>query len=155
MKAFRGEAMKNTDVFSRMLLLLYRFILPSCTLFLLLIVSNNLERPLFLGSMALDLLARIWIAFGYCYISIVLSDIDKYMLRIYRLRVESSIEPNSPTNWQNIIIAGMLCIVSVPITWWVIQFFLPIFSGTDWLFALLEGLLLSAPIAFRRKKFMA
>ena len=146
--------MKDFKTFSRVIFVLYRFVLPACILFFLLIVSQNLKRPLFLGSLGFDFFARIWIAFGFCYLYIVLSDIDGYIFRAYRIHTENSNDHNLPINWRNIILGCTLGAISIPITWWVIQFFLPIFSSISWLLALFDGLLLSFPIIVRRNKFI-
>lgn len=139
---------------SRTIPLLYRYILPIVVVFLLLIISPNLKRPLFLDSLGIDIFARIWIIFGYCSVYLRLSDLDRYMLKLYSIEINNQLDNESPTNWRNIILGSILGIISVPITQWVIQFFLPIFSDIGILLALLHGFLLSAPVVIRRKKLV-
>jgi xanthine/uracil permease len=76
------------------------------------------------------------------------------MLKLYNIKINNQLDNETPMSWQNIILGCILGVISVPITWWVIQFFLPIFSDISILLALLHGCLLSAPIIFRRKKIV-
>ena len=139
---------------SRTIPILYRFILPIVVVFLLLIVSPSLKRPLFLASLGTDIFARVWIILGYCSVYLRLSDLDRYMLKLYSIKINNQLDNESPMNRRNIIIGSILGVISVPITWWVIQFFLPIFSDISILLALLHGFLLSAPIIIRRKNLV-
>jgi hypothetical protein len=146
--------MKNSETSSQARVVIYRFILPACTIISLLIISQIMKRTLFLGSPGWDLFARIWIGFSFCYLYILLSDLDKYMFRVYRIKTDPSNDHNVPVNWQNFIFGSMLGIISIPFTWWIVEFFLPIFSAVGWLIALCNGVLLSIPIILRRSKFV-
>jgi hypothetical protein len=146
--------MKNYEISSRVIFIVYRFVLPAFILIFLLIVSQNLKRSLFLGSLGLDIFARIWIILGFYFTYIRLSDLDKYMFRKYGMEFDNSNNYSLPLNWQNIFWGSMHGILSIPITWWTIQVFLPIFSNISWLLALFHGMLLSIPIIIRRTKFI-
>ena len=150
-KVFKGKAVKNSEVSSRVIFISYKFLLPACTLILLLVISQNLKRSLYGGSQGFDLFVRIFIIFGLCSAYIRLSDLDKYMFKTYSIKIDHSNDNNLPMNWRNIISGSLFGILSIPLTWWIIHVFLPIFSGTSLFLALLHGFILSFPIIFRRK----
>ena len=144
--------MKLSKALPRITTIVYRFLLPACILISLLFISLRLERNLFLGSLILDWIARIWISLGFSYIYINLSDLDKYVYRIYRMLIEPS--HSLSLNWQNIVLGSVFGMLSIPFTWWVILTFLPIFAEIALILSIMHGLILSLPIIVRRKKFM-
>ena len=144
---------KITWTFSRILSFFYKIVWPVCTIILLLVISQNMNRPLFLGSFALDLMARIWIGFSYCYVYIILSNLERYNFWIYGIKRENLDANNTLFNWRNIALGVMFGTISTPLTWWVIQFFLPTFKDVSWFLAILHGFLLSIPIIVQRNKF--
>jgi len=146
--------MKNIAISSRIIRVVYQFALPAITIIFLLIVSQNMKRPLFLASFGWDLFARIWIILGYCSLYIRLSDLEKYMFRVYRIMNDHSNEDNLPWNRRNIFLGSLLGVVSIPFTWWIIQFFLPKFSEASWLLALATGVILSIPMMIWRSKLV-
>jgi hypothetical protein len=146
--------MKNFRMTSRAILVLYRFVLPACTVILLLIVSQNVKRPLFLGSQGWDIFARIWILFMFCLLYMRLSDLERYMFKTYGIKIDHLKDDESSLNWRNMFWGILLGVVSIPITWWTIQVFLPFLSEMSWLLALLHGLLLSIPMAIWRNKLV-
>jgi len=146
--------MKNSKMSSRVIRVLYGLVLPAFAIALLLIVSQIMKRPLFLDSFGLDLFARIWIAFSFCLLYLRLSDLDRYMFRVYRIQINHSNDDELSLNWRNVFWGVLLGVVSVPFTWWIIRFFLPGFSGMGGLLAFLHGLLLSIPMIIRRNKLV-
>lgn len=144
--------MKYSEILLRIMTISYRFLLPACIFTILLLISQQLERSLFLGSLLWDWMARIWIALGLSYVYINLSDLDKYVYRMYRMKAESS--DSLPVNWQNVILGIIFGIMSIPFTWWVILMFLPIFVDSALFLSVLHGLILSIPIVVFQKKFM-
>jgi len=146
--------MKNSEMSSRVIRVFYGLVLPAFAIALLLIVSQIMKRPWFLGSFGLDLFARIWLAFSFCLLYLRLSDLDRYIFRVYRIQINHSNDDELPWNWRNVFWGVLLGVVSVPFTWWIIRFFLPGFSGMGGLLAFLHGLLLSIPMIIRRNKLV-
>ena len=146
--------MKSFRISSQAILVLYRFVLPVCALILLLIVSQNTERPLFLGLQGWDLFARIWILFMFCLLYVRLSDLERYMSKTYGMKIDHSKDNELPWNRRNIFLGILLGVVSIPFTWWTIQVFLPFLSAVSWLLALFHGFLISIPMAIWRNELV-
>jgi hypothetical protein len=146
--------MKSSETPPQVILIVYRFVLPVGLLVFLLIVSQNVERPLFLGSQGLDLFARVWILLSFGLLYVRLSDLGRYMFRTYGIQTDHAKNHELPLNWRNILLGSLLGVVSMPFTWWIIQAFLPIFSGMSWLLAGLHGLVLSIPMAIWRNRLV-
>ena len=146
--------MGNTEISARVIRLVYRFVLPAITIIFLLIGSQVMKRPLFLGSLGWDLFARVWIILSFCFLYLRLSDLEKYMFRVYRITIDHSNDNDLPLNRRNIFVGTLLGIASIPFTWWIIQFFLPMFSGVGWLLALANGILISIPMMIWRNKLV-
>jgi hypothetical protein len=141
------------ETFSDVITLVYKIVLPICIIILLMVISPKINRSLFLGSPSLDLIARVWISFSFCYMYIILSNLEKYNKWVYSIRKEGLDDNNQSIHWGNIIIGIMLGVVSIPFSWWIIQLFLPIFANTAWVLAVLHGFLLSIPFIVERRKF--
>ena len=146
--------MKNSELSSRVIRVLYGFVLPAFAIVLLLAISQIMKRSWLLGSFGLDLFARIWVAFSFCFLYLRLSDLDKYMFRVYRVETDHSNDDALPLNWRNVFWGILLGVLSIPFTWWVIKFFLPSFSAIGGLLAFLHGLLLSIPMVIRRNQLV-
>jgi hypothetical protein len=146
--------MKSFKISSQAILVLYRFLLPACALILLLIVSQNTKRTLFLGSQGWDLFARIWILFMFCLLYVRLSDLERYMSKTYGMKIDHSKDNESPLSKRNIFWGILLGVVSLPLTWWTIQVFLPFLSEVSWLLALFHGFLISIPMAIWRNELV-
>ena|SRR5215211_3108282 len=142
--------MQNSEISLRLIRVLYGFVLPAFIVLFLLIVSQFMKRPWFLSSFGLDLFARIWVTLSFFSLYVRLSDLDKYMFKVYRIEIDHSNDDALPLNWRNVFWGVLLGAVSIPFTWWIIQFFLPSFSGIGGLLAFLHGLLISIPMIIRR-----
>lgn len=146
--------MQDTKMPSRFqLYTFYRWVLPAIIIFCLFILSPKMGRPLALESRGFDFFARLGIALGYCSLYINLSDIDKYLFKRYRV-IADEVHNNALLNYRNILLGILLGAVSVPFTWWIIQYFLPYWSTQSWMIATFHGLVLAYPIVVRRKMFM-
>jgi hypothetical protein len=146
--------MKNSKIASRTISIIYGRVLPAFAVLFLLIVSQFIKRPWFLGSFGLDLFARIWVTFSFCVLYIRLSDLDQYMFKMYRIEMEDLNNDALPLNWRNVFWGVLGGVMSIPLTWWVIQFFLPSFSSISGPLAFLHGLLISIPIIIRRNQLV-
>jgi hypothetical protein len=146
--------MKNTEITSRVIRVVYRFVLPAITLIFLLIVSSSIKRPLAFGSLGGDFFVRGWIILAFCSLYIRLSDLGRYMFKVYRITIDHSNDNDLPLNWRNIFVGILLGVASIPFTWWIVQFFLPLFSGLSWLLAFANGVLISIPMMLWRNELM-
>jgi hypothetical protein len=146
--------MRNFEKSSRAIRVFYRLVLPACIFILLLIVSQTMERSFFRASQGLDLFTRIWIIFSFCLLYVRLSDLERYMFRTYGIKIDHSQDQALSLNWRNILLGSLLGVVSIPFSWWIIQVFLPNFSGVSWLLAVLHGLLLSFPMLIWRNRLV-
>lgn len=146
--------MKNVEINSLLIRVVYRFVLPAITLIFLLIVSSGMERPLAFGSLSGDIFIRVLLILSYCSLYIRLSDLEKYMFKIYHTAIDHSNDNNFPWNWRNIFLGILLGVASVPFTWWIVQFFLPLFSGISWLLAFANGVLISIPMMLWRNELV-
>lgn len=132
----------------------YKFVMPVITGFLLLFGSGSVSRPLFLGTILYDFLARLWIfasfSFGYIY----LSNPDKFRTWFYCGRVDK-LEPHNDVimGFWNIGLGLMGGVFATVITRWIIQVFLPFLTDFDWYLAISNGLLFAGPLIYQHKRF--
>jgi hypothetical protein len=146
--------MKNSEITSQVLRVVYRFLLPGITLIFLLIVSSRMNRPLAFGSPVGDFFVRGCVILAFCSLYIRLSDLGRYMFKVYRITIDHSTDNDLPLNWRNIFLGILLGVTSIPFTWWIVQFFLPLYSDTSWLLALANGVFISIPMMLWRNKLV-
>ncbi len=144
--------MRHSEIPSRIMTIIYRILLPACIWTFLLLISQRLERPSYLGSLVLDWIARIWIGLGLSYVYINLSDQDKYVYWMYRMKI--GYDDSLSVNWRNVVLGTIFGLMSIPFTWWAILVFLPIFTDIVLFLSVLHGLMLAIPIVVHRKKFV-
>ena len=142
------------DLFVHLRNFLYVLILPLVVSVLLLLVSENISRPLFSGSKILDFVARLWLCliFGMGYI--IVADLERYKSWFYGQKIDSSASKvdNSTIFW-NISLSIMFGVFAALITVWAVRMFLPIFSDVSLILAMLNGILYFAPMFHQRKRF--
>jgi hypothetical protein len=134
---------------------IYTVILPLVIAFSLLFVSNNTARPLFLGSVLLDFLARLWICIMFWAQYAIVCDLERYRRWFYAGKI---IEPNCSEDVVNEIwnlCMGLMGAVYVSlISWWSIRIFLPIVEEYSIMLAILNGLAFFLPMFLQRKRLL-
>ena len=132
----------------------YQFIFPLTVVISLLLISGNISRPLFSGSILLDFLARFWLCLIFAMGYIIISDLDKYQIWFYgHSRENLGDPPDTFTIFWNICMSLMLGIFATLISWWAVRTFLPILNHIALLLALLNGFLFSMPLLYQSSRF--
>lgn len=141
--------MKKILNISRLIIYIYKYILPAFILICLLGVSQFILRPWIMGSLIIDFLVRVWLGFSFQYIYKTLSDLDS-RTDLLHLKRSSYSTPRFPVIiWQNVMYGGILFLISIPFSILIVKVFFPPLANIAWEIALLHGFLLFLPFLNR------
>lgn len=150
--------MKKFSTVSELLVLLGKFlyllILPLVVFVFLLLVSENISRPLFSGSKMLDFVARLWLCLIFSMGYIIVVDLERYKSWFYGRKIDdSNSKVDNSTIFLNIIMSIIFGVFAALITMWAVRTFLPIFSKVSLIVATINGILYFVPMFCQRKHF--
>ncbi len=145
MKAFLRDSRK-------VVLIVYKVILPLVMAVFLFLFSSSIPRPKFLGSDFTDFLARIllwiWFFIGYWRLPTLYDNIANQK---FRLRIEFSSKLLAKIYYFSNAIGFSLMMFLF--TWWTIEYFVPLIKSFSIIIGILNGLFFAIPQIFKYDEF--
>lgn len=141
--------MKKTLNISRLIVWVYQFILPAIILVGLLIVPQFVLRPWIMDSLIVDFSVRLWLALSFYYLYKILSNLDSRPDLLHLKRSKHSAARFPVFIWQNVLYGGLLFLISIPFSIFIVRVFFPPIINIACEIALLHGFLLFLPFLNR------
>jgi len=130
---------------SKVFKIIYGIVFPITVVSLLLGVASFNNRPQILGLTGADLIIRIMLVIWFCGLYIRLSRFSSFSFFSNKKWTKEDVR-----GMEKYIYIGIIFLFSIGsgiITWWVIQWFLPNFSGFNFVIAALNSIIVFLPMA--------